>query len=80
VATTAYAEKLRRELNGQAVDMESAAAAQVAAFNKVPLVVIRAISDSADENAVNQFKINFSTACRSLDEYLKLFLDKLLRG
>ncbi|MBR0382447.1 MAG: 5'-methylthioadenosine/adenosylhomocysteine nucleosidase [Eubacterium sp.] len=38
--------------DGYCVEMEGAAMAQVAALNKVPFVIIRAISDKADSKAV----------------------------
>jgi adenosylhomocysteine nucleosidase len=38
--------------------MESAAVAQVCRLNGVPWVIVRAISDSADEDSVAEFKRN----------------------
>jgi adenosylhomocysteine nucleosidase len=47
-ATHAY---LTEELTGDAVDMESAAIAQVCAVNKTPFVSVRTLSDMADGSA-----------------------------
>jgi 5'-methylthioadenosine/S-adenosylhomocysteine nucleosidase len=46
---------LRAELHGDAVDMESAAVAQVCACNSIPHLVIRMISDTADGSAKVDF-------------------------
>ena len=52
--------KARKSLAGRfgalAVDMEAAAAAAVAEANRVPLAVVKAITDSADRNGVQDFK------------------------
>jgi adenosylhomocysteine nucleosidase len=46
------------------VDMESAAVAQVCRLNGVPWVVVRAISDSAEENGVAEFRANLARAAQ----------------
>ena len=46
-----WREELIRKFQGYCVEMEGAAMAQVACLNKVPFVIIRAISDKADEEA-----------------------------
>ncbi len=43
------------ELEGDAVEMEGASVALVAAVNRVPCLVVRTISDKADENAHADF-------------------------
>lgn len=44
-------EALIKDFNGYCAEMEGAAMAQVATLNKKPFVIIRAISDKADESA-----------------------------
>lgn len=44
------------------VDMESAAVAQVCQMNEVPWVIVRAISDSAEENSIVEFRGNLREA------------------
>jgi adenosylhomocysteine nucleosidase len=46
---------LLEELNGDAVEMEGGALAQVAAVNRLPYVVVRTLSDRADGDAVHDF-------------------------
>jgi adenosylhomocysteine nucleosidase len=48
--------QLRREFEGDCVEMEGAAAALVCTMNKIPFVIIRVISDLADEEAHRQFQ------------------------
>lgn len=46
---------LIEEMEGDAVEMEGGAMAQVCAVNRVPFVVVRTISDRADGDAVQDF-------------------------
>jgi adenosylhomocysteine nucleosidase len=46
------------------VDMESAAVAQVCRLNGVPWVIVRAISDSAAENGIAEFRANLAQAAQ----------------
>lgn len=47
---------LFKELKGDCLEMEGAAVAQVCTLNKIPFVIIRIISDNADESAVVHFE------------------------
>ena len=49
---------LWKTFRGDCVDMESAAVAQVCRLNGVPWVIVRAISDSAEEDGVAEFRRN----------------------
>ncbi len=46
---------LTEELNGDAIEMEGAAVGQVCSLNKVPFLIVRTISDKADEEASVNF-------------------------
>jgi adenosylhomocysteine nucleosidase len=64
---------LRREFRGDCVEMEGAAAALVCSLNQVPFVIVRAISDLADERAHQQFEDEFKHASdRSADVVLTM--------
>jgi adenosylhomocysteine nucleosidase len=58
-------EWLWKTFRGDCVDMESAAVAQVCRLNGVPWVVVRAISDSAEENSVAEFRRNLRESASS---------------
>lgn len=49
-------ESLVKEFNGYCAEMEGAAMAQVATLNHVPFVIVRAISDKADDSARVDYK------------------------
>lgn len=55
VASPAKKTELRKALGADAVEMEGAAMAQVCRDLRVPWLVIRSISDSADHNALQDF-------------------------
>lgn len=48
-------QELRKEFDGDCVDMESAALAHVCALNNIPHLIIRSISDKADHSASVNF-------------------------
>jgi len=58
-------EWLWKTFRGDCVDMESAAVAQVCQLNGVPWVVVRVISDSAEEDSVAEFRMNLTAAACS---------------
>ncbi len=47
---------LWENFGGDCVEMEGAAVAQVCRLNSIPFLIVRAISDSAAENSVKEFK------------------------
>lgn len=55
VEDSSVVERLRNEYNAFCTEMEGAAVAHVCVLNKVPFVVIRAMSDNADESANMSF-------------------------
>ena len=56
IANSEYVEKLRRDYDSYACEMEGAAAAVVCIKYETPFVVIRALSDKADGNAHDSYE------------------------
>ena len=56
IADSNKVKELDEEFNAKAVEMESAAIAQVAYLNKIPFVIIRSISDNANNGAHMDYK------------------------
>jgi adenosylhomocysteine nucleosidase len=52
IASEEFSQQLRESLSADAVEMEGAAVAQVCYQQNVPFIIIRSISDSADESAL----------------------------
>ncbi|QCI22665.1 5'-methylthioadenosine/adenosylhomocysteine nucleosidase [Buchnera aphidicola] len=61
-----------------AVEMESAAIAQVCYKFNIPLIVIKSISDASDNNATLNFKKNVSFASCQLVKFVKIILENLI--
>ncbi len=70
-------DRLFREFGAQVVDMESAAVAQVASLFEIPMVAIRAVSDSAANSQGNITPAMIKTASRSACEEVCSLLDLL---
>jgi len=56
MADTKVNAKLRKDFGADAVEMEGAAVAQICYQQKVPFIVIRSLSDSADDSAALDFQ------------------------
>ena len=56
VSSAEKVKQLREDFDAMCTEMEGAAIAHVATVNKIPFVIIRAISDFADEDADNSFE------------------------
>ena len=65
VASADKCAELRKKLEADAVEMEGAAVAQICYQRQVPHVVIRSISDSADEGAVLDKQMFYILAARN---------------
>ncbi len=58
VNSPALKERLLKEFKGLCVEMEGAAIGQVAMLNQCPYVIIRSISDNADDNQLADYQAN----------------------
>ncbi len=71
----------RRELAARfdavAVDMEAAAVVQVAELNRVPVAVVKAVTDHADRQAESDFRRNLKPAVKRVQEVVLHFLAHL---
>lgn len=69
--------ELSQIFNPLTTDMEGGSIGQVCYVNKTPFVVIRALSDHADDNAGEDYANNLQKACKSsiavTSEFLKLY-------
>ena len=62
------------------VDMESAAVAQVCDLNGVPWVIVRAISDSAGENSIAEFRQNLSRGSSAAAKVVEKLAESVKTG
>ena len=75
--TGAQREDLIQRFHPLCVDMESAAVCQVCWFHKTPVLIIRALSDRADEDAVEVYFSNKEGSCRSASEVVRELVRRL---
>lgn len=62
IADSSRRAELRQEFLGDCVEMEGAAVALVCSLNAIPFVIVRGISDLADEGAHERFEDTFNHA------------------
>jgi len=55
ISDKAVKERIVANFDGFCTEMEGAAIAQVAYINKIPFVILRAISDKADDSATEDY-------------------------
>ncbi|MCR5762881.1 MAG: 5'-methylthioadenosine/adenosylhomocysteine nucleosidase [Treponema sp.] len=67
-------EKIRSVCNPACVEMEGAAIAHACYINKVPFVIIRCMSDMADDNGENTYNFNEEEAARLSASLVKCML------
>ena len=65
ISSTKHKRELRSRLGADAVEMEGAAVAQVCHQLGFPCLIIRALSDRADENAMQDFEKYYRIAARN---------------
>lgn len=78
VADKKHRERLARKFSAIAVDMEAAAIAKVCAQNQTPFLIIKGISDQADNNAPVDLNRNLKLATTNSFKILKQILDRKL--
>lgn len=69
--------RLWEEFKGLCVEMEGAAIGQVAMINRVPYVIIRSISDKADENQLSDYQANLERSIKKGVEIVKDMIKNL---
>jgi len=65
VSSQAATQKLYRQMNAEATEMEGAAVGQVCWQQRVPFIVIRSMSDNAGNNAFSDVKTFYRVAARN---------------
>jgi adenosylhomocysteine nucleosidase len=79
ISSAAKVAQLRTNFNADATEMEGAAVAQVCYQQGVPCLVIRSLSDRADENARNDMLNFYKTAARNSAALVMAILEKIKR-
>lgn len=66
--------RIKEEFNAECVEMEGAAIAQVCTLDKVPFIVIRAISDKPNGNNNIDFETYLQMACERYAKFIDFFI------
>ncbi len=77
ISSTPAKVDLRRRLNADAVEMEGGAVAQICYQIGVPCLILRAISDHADEHASDDFERYYLTAARNANRVALKLVESL---
>ena len=77
IASTEKCAELRKKLNADAVEMEGAAVAQICYQRQIDHLVIRSISDSADEGAVTDKQMFYILAAKNSSDLVAEMVDLL---
>ena len=80
VESADHGQRLHQALNGDIVDMETAAVAQAAARMDVPWAAIKATSDDANGGSTGDFQANLKRAARLAAEATERMISELPRG
>lgn len=80
ITSTPKKGELRENLNADAVEMEGAAVAQICYQFGVPFLIIRALSDKSDENAMQDFERFYQVAARNANRLVLEILSQLQHG
>ena len=77
ICTKEGKEKIMTNCNPMCVEMEGCSIAHTCYLNKVPFVIIRSISDNADENVTTDYNFNRETAAQISASIVCLILEKM---
>ena len=77
IGTKEGKEHIKRYVQGDGAEMEGAAIAHACWLNRIPFVIIRAISDSADEQANMSYEQFVLLAAKRSSELVEKMLEKL---
>ncbi len=74
ISSKAKKEQLKSDFHGMCCEMEGAAIAQAAHANNIPFVIIRAISDKADESVTESYDVFESKAARHCADIVEFMM------
>jgi adenosylhomocysteine nucleosidase len=77
ISTKDLKQKIWNELNAYCAEMEGAAIGQTCYLNKIPFVIIRAISDKADESAEVSFEKFVKVSAKKSSDVVEIMVSKL---
>lgn len=77
ISSNEQKEKILSDFGGLCCEMEGGAIAQACYLNKTPFVIVRAISDSADDSEYNEFMESSAVHCAKIVEYMVRNLPEL---
>ena len=67
--------RIKEEFNSDCTEMEGAAIAQVCTLDKIPFIVVRAISDKPNGNNEIDFETYLEMACERYAKFIDIFLN-----